>query len=166
MRALTCSKLPAGTYSGYNRQPIHYMPPEDVCALEEGQLCLPADMMADIWSLGVIAFELFTHEYCFPAGCPKAIVEAQLLGRQALPWEADAGPSRRQCEVKIDMLQKWRSSILQCLERKPERRPQVEWLVATWEALTHPNVKVASSEAALKELSPMLTENVKTLPGL
>jgi serine/threonine protein kinase len=149
----------AGTYTRIVTPHLEYAAPEDVAAEEEGQLSSAADCMSDVWALGVIAYELLTHQRAFPHKASAAGAKSRLIGREPLPWELDG--SRRDAEVDktLDLLGPWRPSVLQCLERESVRRPQAAWLAATWGALASQN----SKEERLEGIS---REGSRSLPGL
>ena len=81
---------------------------------------------ADIWAVGVIAFELLTQERVFP---PEATVEDVVcaLRGAGLPWERGA--------VRCARLRGLRGAVLACLARDPARRPSAAALLASWEHL-------------------------------
>ena len=95
---------------------VGYAPPEVIFAYSVGLESMRVNTAADMWSVGVIAYELMTARPAFPAHMAKDDVIAALLGKQPLPWEAaDAATLRKLLRLK--------GAILQCLTRNPADRP-------------------------------------------
>lgn len=109
-----------------------YAPPEVAEALERGDRTITADAAADMWALGMMAFELLTGELVFPpfVSTRDAIWE-QLSGREALPWEADA---LGQADILVH-LRGLRPAVLQCLQRAPGERPTAQRVLQQWRSL-------------------------------
>ena len=82
---------------------------------------------ADIWAMGVIAFELLTQERVFPPEATDEDVGA-LRGR-GLPWEVSVAGQVARC-TKLRGL---RGAVLACLEREAARQPSAGALLASWE---------------------------------
>ena len=87
----------------------------------------------DIWSIGVIAFELLTGERAFPrhsvgADADQAVQDA-IAGRTLLPWE---GPSADTAE-RLKKLRGLRRTVLRCLDRDPAKRPTALSLLSSWD---------------------------------
>ena len=57
---------------------IAYASPEIVMAYQEGKHMVIADRAVDTWSLGIMAWELFTGNRVFPRGTPKEAVSLSL----------------------------------------------------------------------------------------
>ena len=76
---------------------MRYAPPEELSALQKGEHSVAADAAADVWALGVIAFELLTRHRVFGSSVARDTMKAQLLGREALPWEREAGAQGQRC---------------------------------------------------------------------
>ena len=85
----------------------HYMPPEQIRGLKL------ADTRSDIWSLGIIAYELVTGTRPF-------------LGRDAMVVIAAivADPPAPPASLRPDLPPALNDLILRCLEKTPDRRPQ------------------------------------------
>lgn len=95
---------------------IGYAAPEVVFAYAAGLRSMRVSTAADMWSVGVIAYELLTAAPAFPRTMAKEDVVAALLGKQPLPWEvAPAATLRKLLRLK--------GAILQCLNRNPAKRP-------------------------------------------
>jgi serine/threonine protein kinase len=103
-----------------------YAAPEVIAAYEAGARTLVASSAADVWSLGLVAFEMLTGEPAFPEMSLEEIVD-HLAGRAALPWE---GPRRPELLRK---LRAFKSNVMDCLQRDPARRPQMSSVVRGWE---------------------------------
>jgi serine/threonine-protein kinase len=83
-----------------------YMPPEQA----QGQ---PADFRSDIYSLGVVLFEIFTGRMPFDGDTPMAVVLNHI--QKAPPSPRSANP---RLPVELERV------ILRCLEKSPARRYQ------------------------------------------
>jgi serine/threonine protein kinase len=83
---------------------------------------------ADVWALGVIAFELLTGERVFPEGTTPDAIRAALIGTAPLPWceGVEGGEEQRQ------RLRGLRRIVMPCLERSPSKRPTAEQLLQSW----------------------------------
>ena len=53
---------------------VAYASPEIVMAYEAGQHMVIADRAVDTWSLGIMAWELFTGKRVFPSGTSRGVV--------------------------------------------------------------------------------------------
>eukprot|EP00892_Ulva_mutabilis_P008436 jgi/Ulvmu1/5965/UM026_0088.1 len=109
-----------------------YAPPEAAVAEERGDSTIMADPAADVWALGVMAFELLTSEPLYtPMVATRASIWAQLCGREALPWEAGAP----QQAAKLSQLHGLRRGVLLCLQRDPAARPSAQEVLVQWRDL-------------------------------
>ena len=109
-----------------------YAPPEIARAIESGARLAVADAAADMWALGVMAFELLTGERVFPPmASTQESIWNQLCGRAALPWEAGAAGHTG----RVRTLRALKQAVLQCLERLPEDRPTAEQVLQNWRNL-------------------------------
>jgi serine/threonine protein kinase len=82
---------------------------------------------ADIWSIGVIAFELLTNERAFSPNATDEEIIASLWGH-ALPWEAGSGREER-CEK----LRGLKRAVLACLDRDVYKRPSAAAMLSSLE---------------------------------
>jgi serine/threonine protein kinase len=103
-----------------------YAAPEVVAAFESGSTDIVADAAADIWALGLTAFEVFTGERVFPPGTPLEEMYERISGRQALPWESADGAAL------VQKLRGFRRHVLQCLHRDPRQRPTATAMLMAW----------------------------------
>jgi hypothetical protein len=110
---------------------LHYAAPEVVQAAERGERAAIVTGAADMWALGVIAFELLTSSRALPPELPADAAAASLLGRAPLPWEA-GNPGRLALLFRLQIL---RRSVLQLLSRDPDERPSSEVLLGAWNSL-------------------------------
>ena len=75
--------------------------PEVEAARESGAAGVVTDGSADMWALGVLAFELLTQSSAFPPGVPVATVRKMVLGRIPLPWEEQGISSEFAEDVQV-----------------------------------------------------------------
>jgi serine/threonine protein kinase len=109
---------------------LQYVAPEVFAAVNAGEEYITVSAAADIWALGVIAFELLSRSRAFPAGISKEAITSQLLGQQALPWEEGGSGN-----AELSKLRGLRRSVLRCLRRNPESRMSAAELVEMWEGM-------------------------------
>jgi serine/threonine protein kinase len=93
------------------------------------------DSAADIWSIGVIAYELLTQQRVLPEGTEeKDVREALTLRRDgvgSLPWERDvSGPKATNRKIPKPL----RHAVLACLDRDVENRLSAASMLSLWEA--------------------------------
>lgn len=105
---------------------IGYAPPEIVHALERGENAIVADPAADMWALGVIAFELLTNTPVFEYGTSKKAAFDIITGRGKFPWEGENS------HELLSMLRRLKGTILSCLDRDAAKRPSAAALVSSW----------------------------------
>ena len=104
-------------------------PPEVAQAAERGDRTIVADAAADIWALGVMAFELLTGAPVFPPfTSTRESIWAQLCGRELPLWEEGA-PGRAE---KLGQLRMLKRAVLHCLQRDPAERPTAQEVVVRW----------------------------------
>eukprot|EP00892_Ulva_mutabilis_P011349 jgi/Ulvmu1/8587/UM045_0030.1 len=109
-----------------------YAPPEVALALERKDNNITADAAADMWALGLMAFELLTGQPVFPPiVSTRESIWAKLCGREVLPWE-DGAPQQAE---KLAQLRGLKRAILQCLQRHPSQRPTAEQVLTQWRTL-------------------------------
>ena len=109
---------------------LNYAPPEVVRAKERGDTHLVVAEAADVWALGLIAFELLVGVQAFEMMTTTDIVEG-LCGRRPLLWE-EAGPDAAARLAKLGVLKR---TVLACLQRDPSRRPTAGDLRWSWERM-------------------------------
>lgn len=113
---------------------LTYTSPETVTALEAGQATVHVQASVDIWALGVIAFELLSGERAFPQPVfpseeTKQAIQDAIAGRSPLPWEGESVDATE----RLAKLRGMRRSVLACLNRDPEQRPDAAHLLHTWD---------------------------------
>jgi serine/threonine protein kinase len=104
-----------------------YAAPEVVAEHNAGRHTLLATPTADVWALGVIAYELLTGERAFPADLSDDAVLSGLVAKAALPWE---GP-----QPGTAGLRGAGATVLACLQRDPRRRPRVSAVLRNFDAI-------------------------------
>jgi serine/threonine protein kinase len=109
---------------------LHYAAPELVCAARAGSSSGTVSAEADVWGIGIIAWELLTSERVFPPGIEAAAVTETFLGDRQLPWEAPDAAARL-----VPRLRVLRRSVLMCLSRKPRERPTSRELLGSWNGM-------------------------------
>jgi serine/threonine protein kinase len=114
----------AGTRTGLTFS-LNYAGPELLAAHANGRKTIDVDPSADIWSLGVVAYELLSLKRLFSPGTPEFEIRHMITGQLPLPWEA-ADPRH---------LRTLKYSVLQCLSRVPDERPTAAGVVAAWRNL-------------------------------
>jgi serine/threonine protein kinase len=107
---------------------IRYAAPEVAAAFERGENTIVADPAADMWALGVIAYELITNSPVFGVSENRESALHKIIGRGSLPWE------HPDPEVnKLSKLRRLRGTILACLSRDASQRPASHELLNAWE---------------------------------
>lgn len=91
-----------------------------------------ADDAADMWALGLVAFELLSEAAVFPALLTSHddIID-RLCGRKQLPWEEEDSAAA----AKLRALAGLRRGVVGCLERSPNDRPTSESVRMSWRRL-------------------------------
>lgn len=117
---------------------------------------------ADIWAVGVIAFELLTNERVFASDTTDAEIVAALRGN-ALPWEAGVPGQEERCSK----LRGLRRAVLACLSRDVYSRPNATALLSSWEYMFD-SMKTSgtfdSTRTTPQGPSPAPTSAVQRLP--
>jgi serine/threonine protein kinase len=90
-----------------------------------------SSVAADMWALGVVAFELLTNERAFPPATPPHAIHAALCGQAPLPWEDGA----EGVEARRERLRGLRRLVMPCLARNPEQRPAAKAVLKSWHSL-------------------------------
>ena len=109
---------------------VKYAAPEAVRAWRAGERSIVSDAAADMWALGVVAYELLLGRPAFPRGTPLEAVRAQICGAAPLPWESAQGRKRHIPELRF-----LRRSVMSLLERDPLKRPTSQQLLQSWNNL-------------------------------
>jgi serine/threonine protein kinase len=104
---------------------LNYAAPEVLRSQASGQAANDGDPAADVWALGIVAYELLTSSRVFPISAGPEAIRAQIVGAQKLPWEAEVPRALRTAK----------HSILQCLQRDPGARPKAGEVAAAWRNL-------------------------------
>ena len=71
---------------------LNYASPEIILAQENGARTLAVDPAADVWALGVTAYELLSGGRTFAPGTPTSEIRNMISGRLPLPWEVLLSP--------------------------------------------------------------------------
>lgn len=149
----TTSKTGALTQLGTTLGTPAYMAPEQAAAD-------PAtDHRADIYSFGIMAYEMLTGHVPFKSKTPQALLAAQLT---ATP--APIPVARADVPVALARL------VMQCLEKEREKRPQTAREIA--EQLEHPDMVsgafASASQLAVKRSywKPLLAAAVLVVAGI
>ena len=98
--------------------------------------CLPAasgavvavSSAADMWSVGVVAFELLTSTRVFPADATDVSIQ-QLLHSGGLPWEGQTPGGQELCARLCGL----RGPVMACLRRDAAARPSAAALLSSVE---------------------------------
>ena len=106
-----------------------YAAPEVVKAYMAGHREMPSHPAADMWSLGVIAYEMLTKERAFGPDASAQEMNQRTAGQEALPWE-DPSPA---AQAKLNQLRGLKRAVLQCLSRNPAMRPSCQLVLQSWE---------------------------------
>ena len=90
----------------------------------------------DIWSIGVIAFELLTREFAFPiddmhmsAAEPESLAQKAIAGRALLPWEGSSETTQQ----RLQKLHGLKRTVMRCLDRGPANRATAAALSSSWD---------------------------------
>jgi serine/threonine protein kinase len=108
---------------------LPYAAPEVVAAFEAGQHTVAMHPAADVWALGLIAFEMLTGERIFAPFTEQQDILNAIAGRTAMPWEGVRRPEF------LRKLRIFRRHVLECLQRDPAQRPPIDVVVRGWEHL-------------------------------
>lgn len=103
-----------------------------------------ASPAADMWALGIMAFELLTQARAFGSTGSRNELLQRVVSDAPLPWEV-ASPG---AQARLHELRGFKHSVIQCLDRDPARRPSVQQLVVSW------NRKFDATRTSLSTLTP------------
>jgi serine/threonine protein kinase len=126
---------------------LAYSAPEVMASYESKQRTHIATAAADVWALGVIAFEMLTGEPIFPPLATHSEISSAAIGRSEMPWE---GPRRGELLRKLRVFE---ASVLECLERDPGKRPPIESVVRGWDSLLHATTPTGPASVTLQAAS-------------
>jgi serine/threonine protein kinase len=99
-----------------------------VTAYRAGHRTIVADPAADMWALGVIAYEMLTKQRAFGPQASAEEMIARTAGEAPLPWE-DPSPA---AQAKLRDLRGLKRAVMQCLDRNPAQRPRSEHVLQSW----------------------------------
>jgi serine/threonine protein kinase len=103
-----------------------YSPPETLKEVEQGVMHVSARTAADMWAVGVIAYELAVKHRAFtPMLWPRSAVMEAAMGLRPYPWESEVGTF-----ANIPELRALGRIVRACLARSPDRRPSAEEFLA------------------------------------
>jgi eukaryotic-like serine/threonine-protein kinase len=104
---------------------LNFAAPELIIAKEAGMQSVPVSTAADIWSLGLVAYEALMGRRTFSPGTRDSEIQNMLAGRLPLPWD-ESDPTQ---------LRTLKHSVLECLSRRPDHRPSAENVHEAWSNL-------------------------------
>eukprot|EP01025_Chloroclados_australasicus_P006445 TRINITY_DN12081_c0_g1_i2.p1 TRINITY_DN12081_c0_g1~~TRINITY_DN12081_c0_g1_i2.p1 ORF type:complete len:274 (-),score=8.83 TRINITY_DN12081_c0_g1_i2:191-901(-) len=104
---------------------LPYAAPEVIHALERNESVMSIHTSLDIWSMGIVMWELLTESRLFPFSMDAAAIQDQLAGRTPLPWEDTANAANR---AKVSQLGFLKRIVLSCLSREASERPSAHEL--------------------------------------
>jgi TolB-like protein len=124
----------------------YYMAPEQI----EGQV---VDARADIFSLGVVLFELATQQRPWEANTPLSLAVA-----------ITTKPPRSLRAMRPDAPGQYVAIVEQCLQPDPDRRPQIDQIVRALAMATPVPEPPSRSSAALIQAAPTRSTTIAVRP--
>lgn len=76
--------ITAGTLAQLRDVSLDFAPPEVVRALQAGKFQMKVEPSADVWALGMVAYELLTRSRAFPSGMDQDEICDQITGARPL----------------------------------------------------------------------------------
>ena len=106
-----------------------YSPPEAVTMQLEGVRTWTTQFSIDMWSFGVIAFELLTGTSVLPHGQTLVTESAKTARGAPFPWEDTTAPMYPSMMRKLGFMH---DSLLLMLKRNPLERPLLREVITMW----------------------------------
>jgi serine/threonine protein kinase len=130
-----------------------------VTAFEAEQATAAALPASDVWSFGIIAFEMLTAEPTFEPFASLADVRDRITGRAAMPWEGESAAEL------LPQLRVFRETILACLRRDPASRPPIGAVVRAFERLFQATSALGAAEVEGAPVLPMPPASMREPTG-
>ena len=106
---------------------LRFAPPELAIALSKGEKVTAAHQSADVWAVGVMAYEIITGETFFPPGASSEDMKAMLTGQQPFPHEVSPEVMKK--------LGRLRKVVQVMLCRSPSDRPSISSILEKLDGL-------------------------------
>ena len=90
------------------------------------QSLVPVTTAADIWSIGLVAYEVLTQERAFKQGATSEDILSSI--GSGMPWESGVAGA----EQRNTRLGRRRKIVLACLDRDASKRPCIDVLLSHW----------------------------------
>lgn len=138
----------AHTYAGDSVKlsfSLAYTPPEVAVESEKLVEYVVATEAADMWALGVVAYQLLTGAAVLqPYRTTKVGILECLAGRKALPWEVEGWAKSSERKALGGL----KGGVMACLQRDPRQRPVAASVRQSWSRLFEWHSTQGGSEAA------------------